>query len=126
MPATMNRAPAFAGKAGAFSNYDPPPHAAVKGHGLKKNIINEKKHTMNVVQRMKAPTPKFFRVLRTIGLTLAAASGALLAAPVALPAAVITIAGYLTVAGSVATAVSQTAITKDEDDADTPDYVDTE
>ena len=73
---------------------------------------------MNVIQRLKAPTPKFFRTLRTIGLALAAASGALLAAPVALPAAVVTLAGYLTVAGSVATAVSQTAITDDYDDDD--------
>ena len=65
---------------------------------------------------MKAPTPKFFRVLRTIGLALVAASGALLAAPVALPAAVITIAGYVAVAGTVATAVSQTAIPKEEEE----------
>lgn len=78
---------------------------------------------------MKAPTPKFFRVLRTIGLALAAASGALLAAPVALPAAIVTIAGYVAVAGSVATAVSQTAIPKEEDekaDDEPSDYVDTE
>ena len=73
---------------------------------------------MNIVQRIKAPTPKFFRVLRTIRLALAAASGALLAAPVALPAAVITIAGYVAVAGSVVTAVSQTAIPKEDEDAD--------
>lgn len=65
---------------------------------------------MNIIQRVKAPTPKFFRVLRTIGLALAAASGALMAAPIALPAAVITVAGYLTVAGSVVMAVSQTAV----------------
>jgi hypothetical protein len=82
---------------------------------------------MNVIQRMQAPTPKFFRVLRTIGLALAAASGALLAAPIALPAAVITAAGYLTVAGSVITAVSQTAIPKEEGEDDDPsNYVDTE
>lgn len=82
---------------------------------------------MNIVQRMKAPTPKFFRVLRTIGLALAAASGALLAAPVALPAAVVTVAGYLTVAGSVVTAVSQVAVQKeDEDDDDPSNHVDTE
>ena len=83
---------------------------------------------MNIVQRIKAPTPKFFRVLRTIGLALAAAGGALLAAPVALPAAVITVAGYLAVAGSVATAVSQTAIPIDEDadaDDDPLNHVDT-
>jgi hypothetical protein len=68
---------------------------------------------MNVIQRMQAPTPKFFKTLRAIGLALAAASGALLAAPVALPAAVTTLAGYLTVAGTVVTAVSQTAVIKD-------------
>lgn len=84
---------------------------------------------MNIVQRMKAPTPKFFRVLRTIGLALAAASGALLTAPIALPAAVIAAAGYLAVAGSVVTAVSQTAITKEEEedaDDDPSNHVDTE
>ena len=84
---------------------------------------------MNIVQRMKAPTPKFFRVLRTIGLALAAASGALLAAPVALPAAIVTIAGYVAVAGCVVTAVSQTAIPKEDDesaDDDPSDHVDTE
>lgn len=65
---------------------------------------------MSIIERVKAPTPKFFRVLRTIGLSLAAASGAILAAPIALPAAVITIAGYVAVAGSVITAVSQTTV----------------
>lgn len=68
---------------------------------------------MNIVQRMQAPTPKFFRVLRNIGLALAAASGALLTAPVALPAAVTAVAGYLAVAASVASAVSQSAIPRD-------------
>jgi len=77
---------------------------------------------MNIVQRMKEPTPKFFRVLRTAGLVLAAASGALLAAPVALPASIITIAGYLTVAGSVASAVAQTSIPIDIDEDDTDGY----
>jgi len=78
---------------------------------------------MNVIQRMQAPTPKFFRVLRTIGLALAAASGALLAAPVALPAGIITLAGYLTVAGSVVTAVSQTAVTNEQDSMEGDDDV---
>ncbi len=64
---------------------------------------------------MKAPTPKFFRVLRNIGLALAAAGGALLAAPVALPAVIITVAGYVTVAGGVMTAVSQSAVDDEVD-----------
>lgn len=65
---------------------------------------------MNLIERVKAPTPKFFRMLRIIGLALAAAGGVLLTAPVALPVGVITVAGYLTVAGSVMSAVSQTAV----------------
>jgi hypothetical protein len=69
---------------------------------------------MSVLERMQEPTPKFFRVLRTIGLSLVAAGGALVAAPVALPAVVLTIAGYLTVAGTVMTAVSQSAVEKHE------------
>ncbi|MBS1489087.1 MAG: hypothetical protein OJF59_000633 [Cytophagales bacterium] len=70
---------------------------------------------MNIVERMKAPTPKFFRVLRNIGLLLAATGGALLAAPVALPTAVVTVAGYLTVAGGVMTAVSQSTVDGEPD-----------
>lgn len=73
---------------------------------------------MSIIQRMKEPKPKFFRVLRTIGLSLAAASGALLAAPIALPASIITLAGYLTVAGGVVTAVSHTAVSGEKDDND--------
>lgn len=65
---------------------------------------------MNVIERLQAPTPKFFRVLRTIGVALATAGGALLVAPVALPAGLLAIAGYLTVAGTVMTAVSQVAV----------------
>lgn len=70
---------------------------------------------MSVLERMQEPTPKFFKVLRTVGLALAAASGALLAAPIALPAAVISLAGYIAVAGTVVTAVSQTAVERREE-----------
>lgn len=65
---------------------------------------------MNVIERIQAPTPKFFRILRTIGVALATAGGALLVAPVALPAGLLAIAGYLTVAGTVMSAVSQAAV----------------
>ncbi len=73
---------------------------------------------MKLAERLKAPTPKFFRVLRNVGLILAAAGGALLTAPVALPVAVVTVAGYLTVAGGVMTAVSQSAVDGEKDCAD--------
>lgn len=69
---------------------------------------------MNIVKRAKAPTPKFFKVLRNIGLVLAAVGGTVLAAPVALPVVISSIAGYLAVAGGVLSAVSQiTTISED-------------
>lgn len=70
---------------------------------------------MNLIERAKAPTPKFFRVLRTVGLALAAAGATLLAAPVAIPVGLVTAAGYLTVAGSVMTAVSQITVDGESD-----------
>jgi hypothetical protein len=65
---------------------------------------------MNLVERYSKPTPKFFRTLRNIGIALATAGGAIIAAPIAMPALVITIATYLTVAGTVVTAVSQAVV----------------
>lgn len=65
---------------------------------------------MNVIARAKAPTPKFFKILRTIGLALLAVNGSIVAAPVALPAVVVTVAGYAAVAGGVLSAVSQITV----------------
>ena len=65
---------------------------------------------MNITERAKAPTPKFFRILRTIGLSLLAVSGTIIAAPVALPVGLVTIAGYVAVAGGVLSAVSQITV----------------
>lgn len=73
---------------------------------------------MKLVERMKAPTPKFFRVLRNVGLALAAAGGAIITAPIALPVGVVTVAGYLAVAGGVMTAVSQSAVDGEKDCVD--------
>ena len=84
------------------------------------SINNQIKRRMKLIERLKAPTPKFFRVLRNIGIALAAAGGALLTAPISLPAAVITIAGYLTVAGGVMTAISQTAVDGESDSGSKP------
>jgi uncharacterized membrane protein HdeD (DUF308 family) len=67
-------------------------------------------NNMSVVQRVKAPTPKFFKTLRTIGLALAAIGGAIFASPIALPAGLVAAAGYVALAGGVVSAVSQTAV----------------
>jgi uncharacterized membrane protein HdeD (DUF308 family) len=68
------------------------------------------KKEMNLLQRVGSPTPKFFKVLRDVGLVLAAAGGAILTAPISVPAAVTSIAGYLAVAGGVLSAVSQATV----------------
>lgn len=68
---------------------------------------------MNIIKRAKAPTPKFFKVLRNIGLALAAVGGTILAAPVALPVAIVSIGGYVAVAGGILSAVSQLTTTND-------------
>ncbi|WP_162127965.1 MULTISPECIES: hypothetical protein [Flavobacterium] len=62
---------------------------------------------MNIKSRATAPTPKFFKVLRNVGLVLAAVGGSILAAPIALPVVLTSVGGYLVVAGGVASAVSQ-------------------
>lgn len=62
---------------------------------------------MSIQDRMKSPTPPFFAKLRNWGLILAAVSGAILTTPMALPAIVVKVAGYVAVAGTVAGAVSQ-------------------
>ena len=78
--------------------------------GTENNSLATNPNEMTIVERVKAPTPKFFKTLRAIGLTLAAVGGAILTAPVAVPAALVTIAGYVALAGGVMTAISQTAV----------------
>jgi uncharacterized membrane protein HdeD (DUF308 family) len=65
---------------------------------------------MKVVERIKAPTPKFFKILRSVGLVLLAISGTIVAAPIVLPVTVVTVAGYMAVAGGVISAVSQMTV----------------
>ncbi len=67
-----------------------------------------------IIRRIKAPTPKFFKTLRAIGLGLAAISGGILAAPVTLPVVLTTVASYLAVAGGIITALSQITMEADE------------
>lgn len=62
---------------------------------------------MSIQERIQSPTPPFFTKLRNWSLILAAVSGAILTTPVALPAIIVKVAGYLAVAGTVAGAVSQ-------------------
>jgi hypothetical protein len=74
---------------------------------------NFKLNIMIIVKRMRRQTPSFFKKLRNIGLSVTAVAAAMLAGPAVLPAVLVKIAGYLTVAGGVVTAVSQTAVKND-------------
>ncbi len=65
---------------------------------------------MKLLERFNAPTPTFFKKLRNVGLILGSIAGAIVAAPIALPAGVISAAGYLALAAGVASAISQATI----------------
>ena len=60
--------------------------------------------------RWNAKTPKFWKRVRNIAITLGAIAGVILTAPVSLPAVVITAAGYLATAGTVAATLSQLTV----------------
>lgn len=65
---------------------------------------------MNLYNRFRAPTPKLFQNLRNIGLTMATIGGIILSAPVTLPTIIVTIGGYITIAGGVISAISQLTV----------------
>ena len=73
-----------------------------------------KQRNLNLVSRIQEPTPKWFRIVRNLGLALSAVGGVLVAAPVALTATVVAVGGYLLLGGSIIGAVSQTAISSEE------------
>ena len=74
-----------------------------------------KNKNMNVVDRALAPTPKWFKVLRNIGIALASVGGVIIASPVALPVGLVSAAGYLVLGGSIISVVSQTAVKSEEE-----------
>jgi ABC-type xylose transport system permease subunit len=73
---------------------------------------------MSIGKRLLAPTPSFFQKVRKWGLIIGGIGAAIIAAPITLPSIIVTVAGYLAVAGTVAVAVSQAATTSDAGEAD--------
>ena len=73
-----------------------------------------KNKNMNIVDRALAPTPKWFKVLRSVGIALATVGGIIIASPVALPVGLVSAAGYLVLGGSIISVVSQTAVKAEE------------
>lgn len=76
---------------------------------------------MNIKKRMSADTPKFWKKIRTVGVVLASVSATIITGGAALPAALVTIAGYVGTAGLVMTAAAQAAV-KVEPDAESKDF----
>ena len=74
-----------------------------------------KNKNMSVVERTLAPTPKWFKILRTVGIALASVGGIIIASPIALPVGLVSVAGYLVLGGSIISVVSQTAVKSEEE-----------
>jgi hypothetical protein len=71
-------------------------------------------------ERWKSKTPKFWKRVQRWAIITGTVAGIILAAPVALPAAVVTAAGYIVTAGTVAATLSQLTVddTKKSKDVD--------
>lgn len=67
-----------------------------------------------VVKRWKAEVPSFWKKVQRIGLLAGGIGAAILAAPVALPATIISVGGYLALAGSVTATLSQLTVENKE------------
>jgi hypothetical protein len=65
---------------------------------------------MNIAERLVAPTPPFFQKIRNVGLVVLAISSMIVSLPVAVPVVLTQIAGYLAVAGTVMSGLSQAAV----------------
>jgi len=68
-----------------------------------------------IIRRVKSPTPKFFKKVIKIGLTVGAVGLAIIGAPAAVPGLVLPIiigkvAGYMVAVGGVSATIAKTAV----------------
>jgi ABC-type xylose transport system permease subunit len=64
----------------------------------------------DIKKRWNAKTPKFWKKVQKVAIAVGAAAGVVIAAPITLPATVVTVAGYLVTAGTVAATLSQLTV----------------
>jgi len=69
---------------------------------------------MSIKQRWCAKTPRFWKKVQKIAITVGAVGGVIISAPVAMPAFILTLSGYAITAGTVAAALSQLTIETNE------------
>ena len=67
----------------------------------------------SILERAQTKTPPFFKKLRLIGLVAVTIGTSILMAPMVVPAALTTIAGYVLLGGTVLTAISQVTINEE-------------
>jgi hypothetical protein len=67
----------------------------------------------SILERSQTETPPFFKKLRLIGLVAVTIGTTIMMAPIAVPAALTTIAGYVLLGGTVLTAISQVTINEE-------------
>lgn len=63
-----------------------------------------------VVKRWKSETPSFWKKIQRIGLIAGGIGAVIIASPIALPAVLASVGGYLALAGSVAATLSQLTV----------------
>jgi hypothetical protein len=67
---------------------------------------------MSLKERWQSKTPKFWKKVQRIGVALGVIGATIVAAPVVLPASLVTAAGYMVAAGTVTATLSQ--LTKED------------
>jgi len=67
---------------------------------------------MRLKERWQSKTPKFWKKVQRIGVALGVIGATIVAAPVVLPASLVTAAGYMVAAGTVTATLSQ--LTKED------------
>jgi hypothetical protein len=67
---------------------------------------------MKIKDRIKTKSPRLFKRITNFCITLGAIGGALLIAPIALPAGVIALSGYFVTAGVIGASVSKLTVEK--------------
>ena len=65
---------------------------------------------LTLLDRVTLKTPRFFRKVRMVSAAVGAVGAILAAAPVALPAGLVALGGYLVLAGSIGAAVASVAV----------------
>ena len=65
---------------------------------------------MNILERIKAPTPKFWKKMQKLSLALTAIGTFIATAPISLPASLVTLGGYAAFGGGLVAALSQLTV----------------